>query len=173
MNTQFEKKLKEKGFSFQCQTDDYYVLRHNDDSTGNVIVQLIYSEISEEVIHISNNGNEIEAIGYFKLKLMYKVNESDILVLTFQNNINRVIEFIIIPRIELIKRLRRENWHSTDTQEIEVVFWLMPGNQLYETTNIGVEGEWYYLSMGLHRMADQTERDYSEFLNRWDILTKS
>ena len=173
MKAQFEKKLKEKGFSFQCQTDDYYVLRHNHDSTGNVTVQLIYSEISEEVIRISNNGNEIEAIGYFKLKLMNKVNESDILVLTFQNNINRVIEFIIIPRIELIKRLSRENRHSTDTQEIEFVFWLMPGNQLYETTNLGVEGEWYYLSMGLHRMADQTERDYSEFLNRWDILTKS
>ena len=60
------------------------------------------------------------------------------------------------------------NRGSTDNQEIEMVFWLMPDNHLYETTDIGVEGEWYYLSKGMNgRMADGSYWDYSKFLNDW------
>jgi hypothetical protein len=52
-----------------------------------------------------------------------------------------------------------------------MVFWLMPDNNLYETTDLGAEGEWYFLSKGVNgRMADGSVQDYSEFLNAWDKL---
>ena len=44
----------------------------------------------------------------------------------------------------------------------------MPDKHLYETTDISAEGEWYYLSKRVRgRMAEQTEWDYTEFLNDW------
>ena len=105
-------------------------------------------------------------LGYFKLNLPTEVKDQDFLILAFQNTNNHCVEFIIIPKKELMRRLNKMNRISTDNQEIDMVFWLMPDNHLYECSDISVEGEWYYLSKGVNgRMADGTEWDYSKFLN--------
>ena len=171
MKAQFEKKLIEQGFSFKCHTDDYYILSHKNDDMGNVTVQFIYSELPDEVIQISNNGNEIEAIGHFNLKLLNQIEDSDFLILAFQNTNNQSVNFIIIPRFELIKRLYKDNRISNVTQIIETVFWLLPDHCLYDCTDLGTEGEWFYMSKGTNgRMADNTEMNYTEFLNNWNVL---
>ena len=47
----------------------------------------------------------------------------------------------------------------------------MPDRFLYETTCISVEGEWYYMSKGVNgRMADDTDMNYTAFLNNWGQL---
>ncbi len=171
MKTEFEKKLSELGFSYQCITDRVYILSQNNNTNPILTAQLIYSEPIEEVIHLSNNGNEIQAIGYFKLRLPTEVKEPYFLILTFPNTSNHRVEFIIIPKIELMRRLNEENRISTDNKEVEIVFWLMPDNCLYETKDAGVEWEWFYMSKGLNgRMADQTDWCYTKFLNSWDRL---
>lgn len=44
-------------------------------------------------------------------------------------------------------------------------------NKLYDCTNAWIEWEWYYLSKGENgRIADKTDRNYTEFLNNWDRL---
>ena len=97
-----------------------------------------------------------------------EVKDQDFLILAFQNTNKHCVDFIIIPTMELMKRLNKENRISTDNHEVEIVFWLMPDNHLYETTDIGVEAEWYYMSKGVNgRMANGTEWDYTEFLNDW------
>jgi hypothetical protein len=171
MKTDFEKKLKELGFSYKCHTDDFYILCKDNEADSIIKAQLISSEPIDVLKHGSRNRNVIQSIGFFKLRIQAVVIESDYFVLAFPNTINHCGEFIIIPKIELMKRLNKENRISTDNQEIEMVFWLMTDNCLYDTTNISIEGEWYYMSKGVNgRMADGTDWNYSDFLNDWDRL---
>ncbi|BBE17584.1 hypothetical protein AQPE_1740 [Aquipluma nitroreducens] len=54
---------------------------------------------------------------------------------------------------------------------MEVTFWLMPDDCLYDCTNISAEGEWFFLSKGANgRMADDIDWNYTPFLNNWQLL---
>ena len=171
MKTEFEKKLKEQSFSYQCHTDGVYFLSQNNDTNSILNVQLILSEPVDEVIHGSRNNNETQAIGYFKLRLPARNNPPKFLILAFQNTSKHCVEFIIIPPQELKKRLVESNRISVVNNKVALLFWLMSDGCIYDCTNISVEGEWYYLSKGLNgRMADGTEWDYADYLNNWDRL---
>ena len=120
---------------------------------------------------MSNNGNEIQTEACFKLRFPTEAKEPDFFILAFQNTSNHIVEFIIIPPKELMRRIIEGNRISKASRKISIVFWLMPDNCLYETTDISVEGEWYFLSKGVNgRMADKTEWCYTKFLNGWDRL---
>jgi hypothetical protein len=51
----------------------------------------------------------------------------------------------------------------------------MPNRRVYDATNISMEGEWYFISIGIagSRMDDDTEIDYSSYLNNWTGLVDS
>jgi hypothetical protein len=52
-------------------------------------------------------------------------------------------------------------------EHLELRLWLMDSN-LYDTTTLGVEGEWFYLSKGRGgRMIDSTIWNYTKFHNNW------
>lgn len=171
MEAEFEKKITELGFSFQCNTDGSYILYKNKDTNRIINTKLILSEPVDEVIHRSRNNNKIHAIGLFKLRLSTVVKEQDFLVLAFQNRKKQCVEFIIITKNELLRRLSLKHRISTENRIIDMLFWLMPDNNLYDCSDISVEGEWYFLSKGVTgRMADGTEWDYSEYLNDWEGL---
>jgi hypothetical protein len=171
MNTAFENKIIELGFSYQCNTDGLYIIRLKNDPNRIIYAQLVLSEPVDEVIHGSRNNNKTQAIGFFKIGLPTEVKGNDFLILAFQNTSNHSFEFIIIPTKELKKRLIKGNRVSTDNREVEIGFWLMPDNRLYETTDISVEAEWFYISKRVNgRMVDHTDWDYSEYLNGWDRI---
>lgn len=171
--TAFEVKLFELGLCFhrgELITPTCYTL--NRKHTGTFAVQLIESEPIDRVIHKSNNGNKIQAIGYFKFRLIHELNEPAFFILGFLNTTNQRTEFVIIPREELESRLVKKNRKPPTSRRVSIVFWLMDDRFLYNCTGIGVEWEWYYLSCGVNgRMIDGSEWDYSEFLNDWDRLT--
>jgi hypothetical protein len=169
VQNEFENKLIELGFSYQCYPGDFYILCRNNDADIIIKAQLICSESSDELIYGSHNGIVIQSIGYFKLKLPTEVKEPDYFILAFQNATNHSVEFIVTTPKELKKRLIRKNLITIDNNNLELVFWLMPDNFLYNATNLSIESEWYYLSKGVNgRMVDNTDWDYTEFLNAWD-----
>jgi hypothetical protein len=171
MKTEFENTLKEHSISFQCNTKGQYILCPHNDTNSILYSHLIMSEPVDVVIHGSQNNNKIQAIGCFTIRLPKEVKEQDFLIMAFQNTNNHCVEFIIIPKIELKRRLGVDNRISTGKKVLKMVFWLMPDNCLYDCTNLGIEGEWYYLSKGRNgKMADGTEWDYTDYLNRWDRL---
>ena len=171
MKTEFEKKLKELGFPYHCNTDGLYILCQNNDTNSILNVQLILSEPVDEVIHGSRNNNELQAIGYFKLKLLNKVKGPYFLILAFPNTSNNRVEFIIIPNKELKRRLVESNRISAVNNKVSLLFWLMHDGCIYDCTNLGIEGEWFYMSKGLNgRLSDRTDWDYTEFLNDWNRL---
>lgn len=168
IKTQFEKKLIELGYTYQCNTDDFYILYQNNNSDWNIKVQLICSEPIDDLIHGSHNGNAIQSIGYFKLRLFTEEKSPDFIILAFQNSISNSAEFIIIPYGEFKRRIIKRNRVSIVHQKFEMVFWLMPDNYLYETKDISTEAEWYYMSKGINgRMADGSVWDYTDYHNDW------
>lgn len=175
MKIEFVKKLKEHGFSYQWLHDDFYILSRSDDEGHKIKVQLISAEPVLEVLRMSPNGNKLQAVGSFKLILMNIIKDNDIFIFAFENTTNRCVEFIIISSIEFKRRLTESYRLSTDNPIINIVFWLLADgyndNKLYETTDVGIEWEWYFLSKGeIGRIVDNTDLDYTEFLNNWDKL---
>lgn len=161
----FDKTLIKHGF---CQTNKtnntYYMACSNPDRTitARFIESVPYNESTFGI-------RGIQAIGNFRFKIPPPgVNEPDFYIFVFHNRTNDCVEFIIIPFAELIKRNRYRNRINGDNQETEFVFYLMEGNWLVDASELGAEGRWYYID---GRMAEDSFRNYSEFLNSWKILT--
>jgi len=171
MKIEFEKKLKEHGFYYQWHSDDFCILSRNDDVGHKIKVQLISPEPMLEVLRMSLNGNKLQAVGSFKLKLMNMTRGNDIFIFAFENTINHCVEFIIISSKEFKRRLIESYRILRDNHVLNIVFWLLADGNLYETTDVGIEWEWYFLSKGENgRIVDNTDLDYTEYLNNWDKL---
>lgn len=170
MQIEFEKKLVELGLSYRVKYDDFYTISNQTNGGNHLIVQLISSlPVTKEGLG-SKNGHDIQTIGLFIFKLASERQEPDLFILALQNPVKNRFEFLIIPPREFTMRLIERYRYSTESQKI--VFWLMSDDCLYLTTDIGIEGKWYYLSKGIDgRMADNTDSDYSEFLNSWQRLS--
>jgi hypothetical protein len=165
----FKETLEKFGFNIQDEKNDILRLNLNGDHSKTLTAQLIVSEPIDESIHGSHNGNEIQAIGYFKFRLPPPgVSEQDFFIFGFQNQPNDRVEFIIIQTDKFIRRLQSKNRTKKEDQVIELQFWLMEDNYVFETNGISAEGEWWFIN---GRMAEQTEWDYSKFLNNWEILS--
>ena len=101
------------------------------------------------------------------------MTKQNYIILAFQNTNSLGAEFIIISLEELNRRLIARKHSLVKDRKVKMVFWLMPDNQLFETTNISIEAEWFWLSKGVHgRMADGLTWDYSKYLNDWSSLKK-
>ena len=164
----FEEKLSELGLSYQVYPNDYYLLRHNNDTSRTVKVRLICSDQADESEYGSRNGNIFQSIGVFKFKLSCAETDTDFFILGFESISNQKTDFVIIPTEEIKRRLVKKNRALTANHRISIVFWLMDNRFLYDCSGVGAQWEWFYLSQGVNgRMADGTEWDYSEFLNNW------
>jgi hypothetical protein len=77
---------------------------------------------------------------------------------------------MIIPTEELKRRLKKNMIRYRSGDNIELRLWLID-DHLYDTTNLGLEGEYYYLSKGRGgRMIDGTVWDYTQFQNNWVLF---
>lgn len=171
LQIELEKKLTELGLSYRVYHNDLYTISNSNGCGKQSIFRWISSLPVNDQVNGSKNGHEIEAIGLFKFKFLASELEPDIFVFTFPNPIKNHAEFLIIPTDELMSRLFLKCQRSGLPKSVELVFWLMADGFVYDTTNISVEGEWYFISKGVNgRMATGSELDYSEYLNNWQRL---
>lgn len=105
--------------------------------------------------HGSINGTPIKAIGVFELDLK-AFSEKSQLSLKFPNPSDNKIEEVVIPMEELKSRIQFHDHNAP----VELVLWLMPDGYVFDATNIGIEGEWYFIAGG---MAENTCWDFTEF----------
>lgn len=167
----FKKVLKQafasSGFTSAFERDlTFNLVRDND--TRIISTQLLVSTKINPTKHGSHNGNETHGIGVFKFSLPPLELKPDYIIMAFENTITGNAEFLVIEYDDLIQRLTKRNRVNANTAE--VWFWLMPDRCVFETTNISIEGEWYYLSKGQGRMADDSDMDYSKYLNNWNSI---
>lgn len=168
MKSIFEKELSKQGFLFQETSDGYYNITPRNRIVLPTKVQLVISKPINLTYHGSQNGNELDGIGYFHFTLNSDRNPN-YMVFWFQNMRKDNTEHMIIPTQELRRRLEKNIIRYRNGEYIELRLWLMGGN-LYDTTSMGCEGEWFYLSKGRGgRMIDQTIWNYTRFLNNWDF----
>lgn len=165
---EFEMRLLELGLSYSVHNDDRYIISNQTGGENHIEVQLISSLPINKQVHGSKNGNVLQAIGLFNFKFLESGLEPDILAFTFQNLVKNRVEFIIIPSQDLFIRQAKMNPGSIRRKSVEMVIWLMEDDCVYETTNISIEAEWYFISKVVRgRMADGTEIDYTKYLNCW------
>ncbi len=168
---EFEEKVLELGYSFHNNQEGLYILYDKCNSNHLIKSQLLVSQRTNKMIHGSRNGTYIQSIGLFEFTFPTFDQEPDFTIFTFRNRIKNLSEYIIVPEVELKWRLKRTLTVKELQKLLEIKFWLMPDDSLYDATNISPEGEWYLLSQGLGgRMADGTDMDYTPFLNSWDRL---
>ncbi len=166
MKTEFGRKLIEQGYTYQCNPEGYYNIRKKNRLQPPSNAQLIGSRPVNRMIHGSQNGNELDAIGYFHFSLNSE-HTPEYLVFAFKLLRNDSTQYMIIPTDELRKRLEKNIIRYMSGEYFEFRLWLMDG-YLYDTTNLGLEGEYYYLSEGKGgRMIDGTIWNYTSFLNHW------
>jgi len=166
MKTELESKLKEEGYSYNFNPDEYYTITPINRIELPIKVQLVESKPINEIIHGSQNGNEIDAIGHFHFKLAAD-NKPDLIIFVFQYLRDGYSLYMIIPEWTLRKRLEKNIIRSGSKENFELRLWLKD-DQLYDTTNFGLEAEWYYLSYGKGgRMIKPTIWNYTNFLDNW------
>jgi len=105
--------------------------------------------------HGSHNGTPIKAIGVFELDLKAFL-ENEMICFQFPNLISNRIEEVIIPVKELKSRL---SVHKQCFNNL-LILWLLPDGHVYDATDIGIEGEWFFIGGG---MAENTRWDFTEF----------
>lgn len=165
-----ENKLSEHGFCFIKEDRDRYRLI-NDCNKKPIQIQLIVSDLVKGGNSISPNGNLIQSIVLFRLGNLIELERNDYFILGFQYSDNKIVDYVLMSSEELKRKIKNVWPRQLGKQSIEFVLWLMPDRTLYDCTNLGLEGEWYYLSKGMKgRIADKTNQNYSEFLNDWARL---
>ena len=159
--------LTDIGFTIVFERDQTFNLIR-DNNTRIISTQLLVSTKINPMKHGSHNGNQIDGIGVFKFSLPPLELKPDYIIVAFENTVTGNAEFIVVEYNDFIQRLTKRN--RVIANNAEAWFWLMPDRCVFETTNISIEAEWYYLSKGQGRMADDTDWDYSQHLNNWNEI---
>lgn len=146
-------------------SETYDLIIVENENNGIYKLQLVISEPIDIEMHGSHNGNIVDGIGVFSFAWPSINNTPEYFVLAFGNLINENIEFVIIAASELLRRLTAIK--RIAGSKAYFWLWMMDDLKVYETTNISLEGEWYFLSKGNRRVADGKDTDFSECLNNW------
>ena len=130
------------------ETHDLIIVENENNSIYKL--QLVISEPIDIEMHGSHNGNIVDGIGVFSFAWPDTDNTPEYFVMAFENLTNRNAEFVMIESSELFRRLEARK----RIYENQAYFWLwmMDDLKVYETTNISLEGEWYFLSKGNRRV---------------------
>ncbi len=122
--------------------DEYYTISPINRINRPIKVQLVESKPTNHILHGSQNGNELDAIGFFRFKLATE-EKPDLIIFVFQHLRNQDSVYMIIPAETLRNRLEKNQIRSRSKEYFELRLWLMDGH-LYDTTSMALEGEWYY-----------------------------
>jgi len=166
MKSTFDKELSKQGFVFQETSDGYYNITPRSRIVLPTKVQLIISKPINLTYHGSQNGNDLDGIGYFHFTLNSE-QSPDYLVFAFKHLRNSSAQYMIITPEELRDRLSKNIIKYRSSEHLELRLWLMD-DRVYSTNHLGLEGEYYFLSRGKGgRMIDGTHWNYTKFLNNW------
>jgi|WetSurMetagenome_2_1015567.scaffolds.fasta_scaffold563240_1 hypothetical protein len=159
--------INENGLYVVFERNDQFNLIPNGDESRIISTRLIISKEIDFNVHGSHNRDDLAGIGVFRFSLPTGTSKPDYFILAMENKVTARPEFIIVKYTELVDRLKKNN--QLIKNKAEIWLWLMPDRCVYDSTNISLEGEWYWVSKGFGgRMSDGTEWDYTRNLNDWN-----
>lgn len=137
MKSIFEEDLLKQGFVFQKSLDGYYNITPRNRIVVPTKVQLLISKPINLTYHGSQNGNELDGIGYFYFNLNSE-HPPNCLIFAFKHLRNDSVQYMIIPTEELRRRLKKNIIRYITGEHLELRLWLVDNN-LYDSTNLSVE----------------------------------
>jgi hypothetical protein len=163
--------INENGFSIVFERNNQLNLIRSGEESRIISTQLVISKEIDFNVHGSHNRNDLAGIGVFRFSSPTGTSKPDYYILALENKVTGRPEFIIVKYTELVDRLKKNNQLTKNMAELWL--WLMPDRCVYDSTNISLEAEWYWVSKGFGgRMSDGTEWDYTKNLNNWNVLTQ-
>lgn len=160
----FIEALKTNDLNIYFQKNNHFILIKGDDSSRIVAVELICSTKIDLGSHGSRNDNTINGIGHFNFTIPKWEDKINFYVFALLDSVERNIEFVIVSDEVLRSRFQNQNRIPIGGEKAELTLWLMPDRNVYDATNISMEGEWHFIN---GRMADGGEMDYSQGLTNW------
>lgn len=124
--------------------------------------RLIKSQPVDVLKHGSHNNTTIKAIGVFDFEITHD-SQPELYIFSFFNEIDNRTEFVIIHSNKLFDKISSLIQGHITENRVLLVLWLMPNNKLYDATNIGGEGEWFFMGGD---MAEGTEMDFTGYLSK-------
>ena len=106
MEKEFELNLTKREFNYQKYHAGYYNIHKMNRLQPPINVQLVGSRPVNKMIHGSQNGNEVDAIGYYHFRLTSET-KPDCLIFVLQHLRNDSTEYMIIPTEILRERLKK------------------------------------------------------------------
>lgn len=163
----FIETLKEKGLNIYYQKNNHLILIKGDDSSKIIAVELICSTKINLEIHGSRNNNSINGIGHFNFTIPKWEDKINFYIFAMLNTVERNVEFVIVKDEVLRSRFQNQNRIPVNSKKAELTLWLMPNRNVFDATNISMEGEWYFIN---GNMAEGGEMDYSQDLSNMSEL---
>lgn len=163
--------MSDNDISIDNENEGYLELSHQNHSGRFVTAQYLMSLPVNRNIYGSKNNTPIDTVARFLIPNLGMKSPPNFFILPFHNPKRGKLDFAVVPSQIVIERKFNKHQSNLDNTLVEIVFWLLDDDCLYDCTNISIEGEWFFLSKGRNgRMADYTERNYTPFLNNWRQL---
>ena len=137
MIKEFEHELSKQGFIFQETPEGYYKITPKSRIVLPTLVQLVISKPINQIIHGSQNGNELDGIGYFHFSLKSE-QSPDYYVFSFKHLRNDSLQYMVVSTDELRRRLKKNLIRYRNGEHLELKLWLMDG-QLFDTSFMGAD----------------------------------
>lgn len=163
--------LADNNINIVSENEGYLELTHPSVPNKIITAQYVISSPIDKNIHVSKNNTPIDTGARFLMPDLERNSPPRFFIFPFHNPKRETLNFAVVPSQILIERTHNKFKTDITKPTFELVFWLMLDDCLYDCTNISVEGEWFFLSKGINgRMADDTDRNYTSFLNNWQSL---
>ena len=163
--------LADNDISIISETDGFFELTRTSLPVRIITAQYVPSMSVNKYFHGSSNNTEIDTIARFEVPEFEKKSPPSFYIFPIHNTKRGKLNFAVIPSQIVIERIYLRHQNDLIKRPLEVTFWLMPDDCLYDCTNVSAEGEWFFLSKGANgRIADDTDWNYTPFLNNWQLL---
>ncbi|WP_318350564.1 hypothetical protein [Aquipluma nitroreducens] len=163
--------LSDNDITIVSENEGYFELFHFSKPDVVITAQYLLSLPVHKYFHGSSNNTEIDTIARFEVPDVEEKSPPNFYIFPIHNPKRGKLNFAVVPSQIVIERTRTRHQNDLIKRPLEVTFWLMPDDCLYDCTNISAEGEWFFLSKGANgRMADDIDWNYTPFLNNWQLL---
>jgi hypothetical protein len=112
-----------------------------------------------------------EAVVFFRFSLADVVYPPDFIVLIYENPVFGRTDFLIFPREKFKAQIEEIPLRPGKGGFYNLLLWIFRDNFVFVASDLSGEGEWYLLGglqSGGDCMAKGGERDFSDYLNKWN-----
>lgn len=175
---EFNKRFRNMGLAVSpVKNGKDFVISNNEGSKALLVrTEYPFDDKEQEYLRYPAPFYHAEAVLFFRFTMSDSVYPPDIIIFIYENQVLKRTDFLIFKAAALKECLGKIPVKPDKSGYYNLLLWIFPGDFVFVANNISGEGEWYLLG-GLQSkndpdscLAKETERDLSQYLNRWDVF---